>query len=53
MDVMELFHQVCRLFIRYWSIRLTVGSHSVTVGAVVIFCAIVGLVMSFIRGLAD
>lgn len=53
MDVMELFRQVAQLFIKFWSIRMTIGGHTVTVGAVVIFVLAVGLIVSFMRGVSD
>lgn len=53
MDVLELFRMVAGLFIKFWSIELQVGQYTITVGAVVIFCGIVGLIISFLKGVAD
>lgn len=53
MDVLELFRMVANLFIKFWSIELHIGQFTVSVGAVVIFCLVVGLIMSFLKGVSD
>lgn len=53
MDVMNLFKMVADLFIRFWSIQMTIGKYKITVAAVIIFSLAVCLVIKFMKGISD
>lgn len=53
MDILDLFRKVADLFIYYCSIRLPINGYNITVGAVFIFCGIAGILIKFVRGMAE
>ena len=53
MDVMVLFKSVIGVFRYYWSIEFVVGNYTVTVGSALIFCAVVTIVMFFLKGIIE
>lgn len=53
MDFIDLFKKVADLFVYYWSLRLPINGYNITVGAVFIFCGIAGIIIKFVRGLAE
>jgi len=53
MDVMNLFKMVADLFVRFWSIQMNIGKYTISVGAVVVFCLAIGLIIKFMRGISE
>lgn len=53
MDFLDVFKEVAKLFIYYWSIRLPIKGYNITVGNVFIFCGIAGIIIALVRGLAE
>lgn len=53
MDVMNLFKMVADLFVRFWSINMHIGKYTISVGAVVVFCLAIGLIIKFMRGISE
>jgi hypothetical protein len=53
MDVMNLYKMVIDELIYIWSIKMTIGGYTVTIGAVVVFALFASVIIGFIRGLAS
>lgn len=53
LDIIDVFRSVADLFIYYCSIRLPIRDFDITIGAVLIFCGIAGILISFIKGMAE
>lgn len=52
MDILALFKMVADLFIKFWSINMYIGKYTISVGAVVVFCLAIGLIIKFMRGIS-
>lgn len=53
MDLLPLFKEICKQFINVLNLSFYVGNFKISVGSIVIFCALVSIVTIIIRGLID
>ena len=53
MDLLEVLKPFFDFLIEYLNIQLTVGGFSFTIGALFLWCALVLVVIWFLKGLAD
>lgn len=40
-------------FFKFWSINMHIGKYTISVGAVVVFCLAIGLIIKFMRGISE
>ena len=53
MDLLDLFRMIGEFFVKLCNVRFLVGGLELTVGSVFLFVLVVGLIIGFVRGLAD
>lgn len=53
MCMLSVFKSVIELMVRIWSIRFTVGTHTVSIGACLLFTSLASLIIWFLRRMAD
>lgn len=51
--MLSVFKAVIDLMVRIWSIRFTFGTHTVSIGACLLFAGLASLIIWFLRKMAD
>lgn len=52
-DLTIVFKSVAKMITMYLNMKITLGGHTVSVGAIFIWCACAILIISFIRGMTN